>query len=149
METKQTWKQQLYLIQRCVALKSAVHNYFKDVNADYTDLIDFVHILKQNFPDEEFLNTFYDEVSNIRINQRIDLGKINSHVRRIKSYCMLDILLGFLTNKTLHLENDIRYEKTMNNTKRIIILDNEVNLLKKTNKCLCDELDFYKEPNIS
>ena len=37
----------------------------------------------------------------------------------------------------------------MNDTKRLIILDNEVKVLRKTNKCLCEELDFYKEPNIS
>lgn len=147
--SEQTWKQKLYLIQRCVLLKSAIHHYFRDVNADYTDLIDFVHILKQNINEDDFLNVFIGEVLKIRINQRIDLEKINSHVRRIKAYYMVDILLGFLTNKTHHLENDIRYEKSMNDTKKLIILDNEVKVLRMTNKCLCEELVFYKEPNIS
>ncbi len=68
------WKQQLYLKQRCVLLKSAARNYFKDISEDYTDLLSFVNILRENVSrdDKKFVNVFYDEVSHLKIYQRID-----------------------------------------------------------------------------
>ena len=74
------WKQQLYFFQRCVLLKSAVRNCFKDISKDYTDSKSFVNILRDNVSrdDKKIVNVFYDEVSNFKINQRIDLDMHNN-----------------------------------------------------------------------
>lgn len=115
-------------------------------------MISFVNILRKNVSrdDKKFVNVFYDEVTKLKINQRIDLDKICSHLKCITTSCAIDLLLGVLKNDTNYLKFDILHDQKLNDTMRLITLKVELKELKLENKLLREELDLYnREPNLS
>ena len=136
------WKIELYLIQRRKMLKTALNNYFTDVNADYQHAKAFISILRDNcdYNSKDFMNILHSELSNIKINQKIDFNQINKHLCLLNSFETITILLGFLTDNIVGLQNQILNTTKDANQIMINSLNAKIKLLEKENKDLTDNM---------
>ena len=136
------WKNKLYFIQRSKILKTELNNYFTDVNADYQHAKEFITVLRDNcdYSSKDFMNILHSEVSNIKINQKIDFNKINEHLCFLNSFETITILLGFLTDDVTGLQKQILCTTKDANQIMIDSLNAKIKLLENENKDLTDNM---------